>query len=129
MIHFSLINLCSGRKRGKYGQNYVLFSLQQGHFVPASVVEPVPGWNRLQTRKEPDPESPSSISRKEPNSYSGADSRPESLTPLVFIFSIETTLSWPSQGAGKVKVPQEHSPVLAMNWYQCAYDPVFIHQS
>ena len=83
MIHFSLINLCSGRKRGKYGQNYVLFSLQQGHFVPASVVEPVPGWNRLQTRKEPDLESPSSISRKEPNSYSGADSRPESLTPLV----------------------------------------------
>ena len=47
----------------------------------------------------------------------------------VFIFSIEKTLSWPSQGAGKVKVPQEHSPVLAMNWYQCAYDPVFIHQS
>ena len=51
--------------------------------MPASLVEPIPEWNRLQTRKEPDPESPSSISRKEPNSYSGADSRPESLTPLV----------------------------------------------
>ena len=50
--------------------------------MPASVVEPVPGWNRLQIRKEPDPESPSSISRKEPNSYSGADSGPESLTAL-----------------------------------------------
>ena len=53
--------------------------------MPASLVEPIPGWNRLQTRKEPDPESPSSISRKEPNSYSGADSRPESLTPLELV--------------------------------------------
>ena len=50
--------------------------------MPASLVEPIPGWNRLQTRKEPDPESPSSISRKEPNSYSGADSGPEALLPL-----------------------------------------------
>ena len=83
--------------------------------MPASLVEPIPGWNRLQTRKEPDPESPSSISRKEPNSYSGADSRPESLTPLVGIdFSIRGMSLYGEEFVLNVDISPWILPILAV---------------
>ena len=55
-----------------------------GSFLVWSRFQPGIG-SRLVKSQIRNPESPSIISRKEPNSYSGADSRLESLTPLISV--------------------------------------------